>query len=336
MASEQPGDAVADVAVIGGGSAGTMAYLRAVLNHNDTVWFLGDAKNRKQSRGTWVFKVDNIPGMHGDAKPIAGAASTTRKWVEAHPHLKEKSTAVRAKVTGIERMEDGVFRLVAKAKKKEEVFFARHVILATGVMDLQPVIDGSIEPVFPYANRGDLIYCVRCDGHHVLGHRVAVIGPASTAMSIANLMHERYGVHDVAVLTHGAEQGDLGRTGVLGARYGAKVHTSPIAALEGKPKGDGLTGFVLEDGTRIAAEKAIVALGTIVYNDLAKQLGAQLADDGRVVVDQHNETTVPGLFAVGDLVAGKKMQIYTGWDEAVDAADAIDRRVRRHKREALS
>jgi len=312
-----------------------MAYLRAVLNHDDTVWFLGDANSKKRSRGTWVFEVDNIPGMHGDGKPITAAASTTRKWVEAQDTLRDKSTVVRARVTSIERTADGLFELTASKKGRTEKALARYVILATGVMDVQPLIADSIEPVFPYANRGDLIYCVRCDGHRVIGKALAVIAPAQTGAGIANLMHERYGVNNVHVLTHGDREPATGETAELAERYGVSVLTAPIVDIVGDPNGDGLQGFTLADGTTVHAEKAIVALGTIVYSDLAKQLGAELADDGRVITDVSGHTSAAGLYAAGDVVAHKKMQIYTGWDEAVDAADAINRRLRAKRRSAL-
>lgn len=321
-----------DIAVIGGGSAGTMAYLRAVLNFDDTIWFLGDAGNRKRSRGTWVFEVDNIPGMHGAVRPISSSAASTRKWVEAQERLGDKSTVVRGRVSSIERTDDGRFRLTASVKGRDEEYVASYVIVATGVTDVQPLIGGSIEPVFPYANRGDLIYCLRCDGHRVLGKSLAVISPPQTGVGIANLMHERYGIENIRVLTHGDDAPVRGRAAQLAERYGVMVHTSPIVDIVGDPKDEGLRGFVLEDGATIEAQKAIVALGTIVYNDLAKQLGGELADDGRVITDARAETSVPNLFAVGDLVAGKKMQIYTGWDEAVDAADTINSRLRAARR----
>lgn len=55
---------------------------------------------------------------------------------------------------------------------------------------------------------------------------------------------------------------------------------------------------------------------------------------GKALVNENYESSVEGLFVVGDLVSGKKMQIYTAWDEAVDAADEIDRRLRARKRAA--
>lgn len=321
-----------DIAVIGGGSAGTMAYLRAVLNYDDTAWFTGDADTRRRSRGTWVAAVDNIPGLHGDKRPITGSAASTRAWVEAHEHLSRRSTVVQAQVARIAREPGGGFRLTATAKGRTSEHLARYVIVATGVADVQPVIGGSIEPVFPYANRGDLIYCVRCDGHHVLGKTLAVIGKAQTGVAIANLMHERYGVTGIRVLTHGDTTPATGESAALARRYGVTVHTAPIAALRGEPKGAGLEGFVLEDGTVVPAQRGIVALGIIAHNQLVVQLGGEVAADGRVIVGASGETSVPDLFVVGDLVSGTKMQVYTGWDEAVDAADTINRRLREARR----
>ena len=46
------------IAVIGGGGAGTMAYLRAVLNMDPSVLFLGDADSKRKGRATWVLEVE--------------------------------------------------------------------------------------------------------------------------------------------------------------------------------------------------------------------------------------------------------------------------------------
>ncbi len=82
------------------------------------------------------------------------------------------------------------------------------------------------------------------------------------------------------------------------------------------------------------ATRAIVALGIIAYNQLLKGVGGEVDETGRAVVTDRYESTVPGFFVAGDLVAGRKMQIYTDWDGAVDAADEINKRIRIQARSA--
>lgn len=77
---------------------------------------------------------------------------------------------------------------------------------------------------------------------------------------------------------------------------------------------------------------AFVAMGSVVYNELAKQLGVQLSDNEHVVTGDRGETSVPGFYAAGDLVEGRKKQVYTAWDMAVDAVDSIDGKIRELKR----
>ena len=62
----------------------------------------------------------------------------------------------------------------------------------------------------------------------------------------------------------------------------------------------------------------------IVYNDLAKQLGAELDERGFVLTDPRGQSSVKGLYVAGDLRAKTKKQIYTAWDSAVDCADYIN------------
>ena len=74
-------------------------------------------------------------------------------------------------------------------------------------------------------------------------------------------------------------------------------------------------------------------LGTIIYNELAVSLGAEIDDRGYVITDSHGETAMAGLFAAGDLRANKKKQIYTAWDIAVDSVDRVDSYIRKEKRQ---
>ena len=70
----------------------------------------------------------------------------------------------------------------------------------------------------------------------------------------------------------------------------------------------------------------------IVYNELAKGLGAKTDERGFVVTNNRGETNIPKLYAAGDLRAGIKKQIYTAWDSAVDACDDINTKIRRENR----
>ena len=115
-------------------------------------------------------------------------------------------------------------------------------------------------------------------------------------------------------------------------KNGIKVLNSPITAIDGDQKGRVLNGLKLADGSYVPASITFVALGMIVYNELAKQLGAQLDERGFVKADDSGLTSVSGLYVAGDLKAGTKKQIYVAWDTAVNAANAVNQQLRILKR----
>ena len=241
-----------------------------------------------------------------------------------------------------------------------EVFRAPAVILATGVMDRQPAVKvttrsgkvlDEVRWIYPWANNETLLYCILCEGHLVRDTRVAVFGAGEAAAQVALLLHERYGV-EVALLGNGAPLAVAADTRRLMEAYGISFHEARVVeVLDGgeRPKGASLRGFRLEDGTALEVRFGMVALGLHrVYNDLARQLGAALDDrdtgpveERHVLVDDAgSETSVKGLFAVGDMSrrpghAPSMKQIYTAQEYAVRAVQTIDRRRRAARRKAV-
>jgi thioredoxin reductase (NADPH) len=316
-----------DVAVIGSGGAGQMAMLRAVLNHLKTVVFLGDSNTTRRSRATWVVDVENIPGLFDKKRPITMTTKETVQFIESHADLKPYLMIIKQAAAHIKK-ENHYFVISTRDQNVK----ARFIVLCMGTMDVQPEIGGSIEPIFPYANRGDVYYCVRCDGHKTAGKSCAVIGYREGAGHMALLLKERYDLPKLYILGHGHGFEGKDETKILLQRYHIETIESEIVSIVGDAK-KGLAGFKLKDGRQIEVEKAFVAMGSIVYNDLAKQLGVKLDHREHLIVDEDGQTSVDGVYAAGDLVSDKKKQVYTAWDLAVDAVDAIDGRVRLQRRQ---
>ena len=317
-----------DVAVIGGGSAGAMAALRVVLNNDECLFFPGSPKDKKRSRAFWVTKVENMPGHLDYKKGIEEPNKESFEWLAAGPFKEKFIWKKNTGVTTLAKDADGIFTLI---DNKNVIYRARYVILCTGVMDVQPIIQGSIEPIYPYANIQLADYCMRCDGHHVLNKKIAVFGHNSAAAWVAIMLYERYQCPFVTILTNGEKPSFDEETQALIKRYNFKVETAAITEIKGDPKNKILESFICGDKV-VSADFAFIALGMIVYNELAKGLGANLDQRGFVLTDNKGKSSVEGLYVAGDLRANNKKQIYTAWDGAVDSADEINLLIRRKKR----
>src|SRR3989344_200460 len=152
------------VCVIGGGSAGTMAVLRTILNNDECLFFPGSAKDKKRSRDLWVRKIENIPGHFQYKRGIQEHNLETMKWILQSDFKDNLHTQKNTGVVSVEKQGD-LFKIT---DSKNQIHFAEYIILCTGVMDVQPEIKGTIETVFDYANAQTIDYCLVCDGHHVL------------------------------------------------------------------------------------------------------------------------------------------------------------------------
>lgn len=302
------------IAVIGAGASGTMAANRAVLNNNEVLLFAGANQERRRSRGNWVRKVDNVPGLAKYQRTVLELRNEVLSDLNAHP-LGHNLFLIEDSVVAIEKQEQG-FKLTDGTGR---TFFAKYVVLATGIMDEQPNIQGSIRPILNYANGQTALYCAICDGHRCHGKKVVVIGHSEQAAKTALLLSEKYQVTSMTILTNGKAPEFKENIAVLSA---------PIVEVLGNQEQKQLTGFRLEDGTTIEADSCFIALGVRPNNHLAMQLGAEVDGPGYVAADAHGETSVPGLFVIGDLKSGSMKQIYTAWQDAVESLQTINHRLR--------
>ncbi len=316
-----------DVAVIGGGSAGAMAALRVVLNNDECLFFPGSPKDKKRSRAFWVAKVENMPGHLQYKKGIEEPNRESLNWLAEGPFKEKFIWKKNIGVISLTKNDDGTFTLI---DSKNETYQARYVILCTGVMDVQPIINGTIETIYPYANIQLADYCLRCDGHHVLNKKVAIFGHNSSAVWVGIMLYERY-KSPITILTNGEVPVFDEEVTTLMKRYNFSVVTDSVTEIIGTPKENILNAFICGD-KKVEVDFAFISLGMIVYNELAKMVNANLDQRGFVTTDNKGKSSVEGLYVAGDLRANMKKQIYSAWDMAVDSADEINTLIRRKNR----
>jgi thioredoxin reductase (NADPH) len=173
---------------------------------------------------------------------------------------------------------------------------AKTVLLATGVTNHAPRMRSDLHAAALAAGR--LRYCPVCDGFEVTDQTVAVIGSGARGMKEALFL--RSYTADLTLISHDPEH-------TLDAAQRAELRAGGIELLDGPA-----TDFRLEsDGLSVATAlgrrtfaSIYPALGSDVHSTLAKTLGAVLADEGCIQVDAHQRTSVPGLYAAGDVVSG--------------------------------
>lgn len=327
-----------EIAVIGAGAAGQMGALRSVLNNKTTAVFTGDPQTKKKSRAMWVHKVVNMPMTHEINRPISATTKDTFAWIKEESGYADKFNEIQQKV--VEMKKEKEFFVLKTADEQE--YKAKFVLLATGIMDIQPEIDGSIRPVLPFANQGHVDYCVRCDGHKSRDKVTATIGHGAAAAWVAIMLHERYQPPEMKIFTNGQTPEFPEETLPLLEAYNIKVIKEPIMGIKGDPK-EKMEAFVLKDCENMAedcdktkeepVEFAFAMLGQIAYNELAKQVNADINSRGNIICNSKGESSVPGLYVAGDLRDTGKYQIYTAWDQAVDSIDDMDAKLRLEFRE---
>lgn len=223
----------------------------------------------------------------------------------------EKYGAVRerAEVTALRAAETGFI-----ARVDERDYPARAILLATGVVNHRPEMDDALHA--EALQRGLLRYCPICDGYEVTDRRVGVIGTGDRGTNEALFL--RGYTADVTLVAPQAEH-------ELPDERIAELDEAGIARIDGPCGNYAIEGDQLAFDTaqgRLAFDSVYPALGSRIRSGLAIRAGARAAEDGCLEVDDHQRTSVPGLFAAGDVAKGLD-QISHAMGEAGVAATTI-------------
>lgn len=265
--------------MVGGGPAGLSAALYSTrLGHSTAL------VDRGGGRAAMIGDVHNVVGVTED---VSGNEflETGRKQLEGYG-----CDVHRDFVTSGERMADDRFRLSGTNAD----YLAERVVLATGFSDLRP------DPPLPRTGKG-LHYCLHCDAHVFVDRSVYVMGHGESAAHVAAIMLNFTDQVDLLTRGHEPEWSD---------ESAGMIPTHPIDVIQTDVTGvrNGENGWLealeFEDGSVREYHGGFAMYGAEYNNGLAETLGCDIDDDGSVEVDEHNRTSVDGVYAVGDLTPG--------------------------------
>lgn len=294
-----------DCLIIGGGPAGLIAatYLGRFRRNVEVV----DAGS---SRASLIPLSHNYPGFPDG---ITGDELLIRLRDQASRYGARLTTG---RIEHLSRNEDGTFM----AMNGHQALQAKNVLLATGVLDIEPVLPNLADAI----RQGYVRHCPICDGYEVIGQKVAVIGHGSKLMREALFI--RHYTDNLTVLSLGQDIGLSDDEHRILSDHQIRVIDEPIAEVH--IENGRIAALRGQSGKQHQFDTLYSALGTKVRSELALALGAERDGQDCLVVGQdHVETSIPGLYAAGDVVSGLN-QISVAAGQAAIAATAIHNRLR--------
>lgn len=269
-----------DCLIIGGGPAGLTAAIYLARFHLSLK--LVDAG---KSRAGLIPCTHNHPGFPGG---ISGKELIGRMKEQA----RDFGASIEAgRVTRLDRIGESF-----EAEWGAGAIGARTVLIATGVQNRRPLMDEALHD--EALARGLIRYCPICDGYEVTDKKVGVIG--SSSHGVAEAIFLRSYTADVTLIAP-----DLAHS--IGEKERGQLECCGIPAVDGPCRAVAIEGrsIIIETpAATLAFDSVYPALGSDTNSDLARSVGADLSGDGCILVDGHQRSSVPGLYAAGDVVIG--------------------------------
>ena len=302
-----------DIVIIGAGPAGLTAGMYAGRQNSKTLVI---DKGMAGGLGLEVPMMQNYPGF----ELIAGMELIQKMKAQSENYCEILENTV---IESIEKTEGG-FNLKTKNSPLlmtsddvgENEFFTKSIIFATGSSHRHLNVPGEEE----FLGRG-VAYCATCDGMFFVNRDVLMVGGGNSAAQEAlylnnigcnvKIVHRR----DSLRCEHRLEE-------LLKEKGIEILWNSTIKDIKGGMAVDSVT--LVRDGVEeeYKTDAVFVAIGDAPSNDLAKQLGVELDENGYIITDKSQATNVSGVYAAGDITGGVKQWIVACGEGAVAAISA--------------
>ena len=268
-----------EVLIVGGGPAGQAAALYLARFDRRVALF-----DTGQGRSTWHQINFNYLGFPGGI-PARKLRELGCEQLAAYPQV----TILEHKVDALHREPDGTFTAEGQAGQ----WHGPAVILCTGVVDHYPHFEGWEE----YVGRS-MFFCITCDGYICRGKRVVVVGNTNDAASEA-LQLQRFSP-DITVLTNTLDKCDIE------PKFIQRLKNANIPMIcdkidEIKGNGGKFEAIYTKGGQCIELDLLFNQQGSTPQVKLAEDVGAALDSNGYIKIDIEQRTSVPGVFAAGDV-----------------------------------
>jgi thioredoxin reductase (NADPH) len=286
-----------DCLVIGGGPAGLLAAVY-LARYRRSVRVI----DAGESRAAKIPESHNYPGFVG----IAGLEVLQRLSGQAREYGVE---LVNGRVTSLCKRGESFVATCSGSDVN-----ARFILLATGLVDNCPSIEG--QPAG--CPSGVIRFCPICDGYEAMDCRVGVLGDIKTGGKKALFL--RTYTRDVSLfLTDETEDVDwqekLTKAGVRIIGHLKQIRQATPRAVT----------VVTHRGESHDLDALYPALGCTVSSNLATMLGALSTKTGNLEVDDHQRTTIEGLYAAGDVVTDLHQLSVAFGHAAIGATDIHNR-----------
>ncbi|NPV58820.1 MAG: FAD-dependent oxidoreductase [Actinobacteria bacterium] len=289
-----------DVIIIGAGPAGLSAGVYCARKMLDTLV----VSQNVGGQATWSWEVENYLGY----QLITGVELAER----FREHLENFRVELREgrTVNALSRSGDAF----SVATEKEGETRGRAVIVASGKVPRMLDVPGEQE----YRGRG-VAYCATCDAPIFRNRRVAVVGGGNSALDAALQLS---GIAErVYLITNEPTLGgdEIRRGQVLDSPAVEVLYSTQITSITGDRFVNGLTYSREGEESALQVEGVFIEIGSVPSTSFLPP-EVELNALGEIVVDSNNRTSVPGLFAAGDVTDVIEKQIIIAAGEGAKAA----------------
>ncbi|HXC24734.1 MAG TPA: NAD(P)/FAD-dependent oxidoreductase [Gemmatimonadaceae bacterium] len=285
-----------DIAIIGAGPAGLSAALwSARYLHSTVVIDSGDPRNW-ETRGVNGYL--GLPGITPPELRARGRAEASQAG----------ATFIDAHVSTVSRLDDDDFTI---RLDNGMAIVATRLLLAIGIRDVWPDIPGLDRCYGATAH-----VCPDCDGYEARDSHIVVIGSGRKAMGMALALTTW--TRDIVICTNG-ESPNLTRAWL------DQLQTLNIPVLDtriacARSQHGTLRYLDLEGGMPLDCDHLFFCMGQVPADDLGVQLGCRRDDIGRILTNAHYHTSVPNVYAAGDIVHSTQLAITAAAGGAIAAS----------------